>query len=376
MYKLTYSKRTIKDVFKPIHFLKVILKIILNIVKFRYTFSVRRFLCFFIVTPFCCDMPLIAKGLFYYTKTFLRLHMTKFLLGTIATLLLTLSFFIYKHNKTLQDLEHEKYKNLSLESKLQDSNNALEKIQLDTQSYLKGRDKEIQQIQNKYTKLLQEHTRQERALQQANTHSLHTQKHATQNHISSQVKLDNSYNATDTSKKSVSKHSLHTQNRDVSDITYPQHDTKDQNMRSRHSEGVRSTTEESTTESKIKGLDYSHSKDMTKNIRCFANAQHDVLNILRFLDVSLTQDVSAMPQHDKKHFGFLNKSNSIHNDTQHNLSYSEIPNNSNSNSNSFQNGNNQYQNMQEHNADSILYELQQCELQIQTAKTMLQQALQ
>ena len=150
--------------------------------------------------------------------------MTKLLLGTIATLLLTLTFFIYKHNKTLQDLEHEKYKNLSLESKLQDSNKALEKIQLDTQSYLKGRDKEIQQIQNKYTKLLQEHTRQERALQQANTHSLHTQKHATQNHISSQVKLDNSHNATDTSKKSVSKHSLHTQNRDVSDITYPQHD--------------------------------------------------------------------------------------------------------------------------------------------------------
>ena len=87
--------------------------------------------------------------------------MTKFLLGTIVTLLLTLTFFIYKHNKTLQDLEHEKYKNLSLESKLQDSNKALEKIQLDTQSYLKGRDKEIQQIQNKYTKLLQEHVRQE-----------------------------------------------------------------------------------------------------------------------------------------------------------------------------------------------------------------------
>ena len=313
-------------------------------------------------------MPLIAKGLFYYTKTFLRLQTTKFLLGIIATLLLTLTFFIYKHNRTLQDLEHEKYKNLSLESKLQDSNNALEKIQLDTQSYLKGRDKEIQQIQNKYTKLLQEHTRQERALQQANTHSLHTQKHATQNHISSQVKLDNSYNATDTSKKSVSKHSLHTQNRDVSDITYPQHDvlnilrfldvstsqdvsatpqhdvcflsqydvdvsglspqhdTKDQDMRSRHSEGVlqSKTTEESTTESKIKGLDYSHSKDMTKNIRCFAYAQHD-----------------------KKHF-----------------SYSEIPNNSNSNSNSFQNGN------------TCMLSLQHCQLQIQTAKDMLQQALQ
>ena len=139
--------------------------------------------------------------------------MTKFLLGIIATLLLTLTFFIYKHNKTLQDLEHEKYKNLSLESKLQDSNKALEKIQLDTQSYLKGRDKEIQQIQNKYTKLLQEHKRQERALQQANTHSLHTQKHATQNHISSQVKLDNSYNATEShATKSVSKENLHAEN--------------------------------------------------------------------------------------------------------------------------------------------------------------------
>ena len=210
-------------------------------------------------------LPLIAKGLFYYTETFLRLHMTKFLLGTIATLLLTLTFFIYKHNKTLQDLEHEKYKNLSLESKLQDSNKALEKIQLDTQSYLKGRDKEIQQIQDKYTKLLQEHTRQERALQQANTHSLHTQKHATQNHISSQVKLDNSYNATDTSKKSVGKHSLHTQNRDV----------------------------------------------------------------------------SAMPQHDNSH----------------NLSCSEIPNNLNS---SFQNEN------------TCMLSLQHCQLQIQTAKALLQ----
>lgn len=61
------------------------------------------------------------------------------------------------------------------------------------------------------------------------------------------------------------------------------------------------------------------------------------------------------------------------NDTQQNFSYKEFPNNS---SGYFQNGNNQYQNMQEHNADSILYELQQCELQIQTAKDMLQQALQ
>ena len=235
---------------------------------------------FFHSNTFWVNSPLIAKGLFYYTETFLRLHMTKFLLGTIATLLLTLTFFIYKHNKTLQDLEHEKYKNLSLESKLQDSNKALEKIQLDTQSYLKGRDKEIQQIQNKYTKLLQEHTRQERALQQANTHSLHTQKHATQNHISTQVKLDNSYNATDTSKKSVSKHSLHTQNRDVSAITYPQHDTKDQDMMSSHSEGVlqSKTTEESN------------------NKRCFANAQHDVCFLSQY-DV----DVSGLsPQHDTK----------------------------------------------------------------------------
>ena len=120
----------------------------------------------------------------------------------------------------------------------------------------------------------------------------------------------------------------------------PQHDTKDQDIRTRHSEGVlqSKTTEESTTESKIKGLDYSHSKDMTKNIRCFANAQHD-----------------------KKHFSFLNKSNSIHNDNSHNLSYSEIPNNSNS---SFKNEN------------TCMLSLQHCQLQIQTAKTMLQQALQ
>ena len=208
---------------------------------------------FFHSNTFWVNSPLIAKGLFYYTETFLRLHMTKFLLGIIATLLLTLTFFIYKHNKTLQDLEHEKYKNL-------------EKIQLDTQSYLKGRDKEIQQIQNKYTKLLQEHTRKVANIQKAyesklslsvnavskeNLHIKYISGLMPSNHdnkfFSSQVKLDNSHNATDTSKKSVSKHSLHTQNRDVSDITYP---------------------------------------------------QHDVLNILRFLDVSLTQDVSAMPQYD------------------------------------------------------------------------------
>ena len=262
--------------------------------------------------------------------------MTKFLLGIIATLLLTLTFFIYKHNKTLQDLEHEKYKNLSLESKLQDSNNALEKIQLDTQSYLKGRDKEIQQIQNKYTKLLQEHTRQERALQQANTHSLHTEKHATQNHISTQVKLDNSHNATDTSKKSVSKHSLHTQNRDVSDITYPQHD------RIRHSEAL---------------AEESNNRDVSLTQDVSAMPQHDVCFLSQY-DV----DVSGLsPQHDKKHFSFLNKSNSIRNDNSHNLSYSEIPNNSNS---SFQNEN------------TCMLSLQHCQLQIQTAKTMLQQALQ
>ena len=324
---------------------------------------------FFHSNTFWVNSPLIAKGLFYYTETFLRLHMTKFLLGIIATLLLTLTFFIYKHNKTLQDLEHEKYKNLSLESKLQDSNKqdlehekyknlslesklqdsnkALEKIQLDTQSYLKGRDKEIQQIQNKYTKLLQEHTRKVANIQKAyesklslsvnavskeNLHIKYISGLMPSNHdnkfFSSQVKLDNSHNATDTSKKSVSKHSLHTQNRDVSDITYP---------------------------------------------------QHDVLNILRFLDVSLTQDVSAMPQydvcflsqydvdvstssqHDKKHFSFLNKSNSIHNYNSHNFSYSEIPNNSNS---SFKNEN------------TCMLSLQHCQLQIQTAKTMLQQTLQ
>ena len=218
--------------------------------------------------------------------------MTKFLLGTIATLLLTLTFFIYKHNKTLQDLEHEKYKNLSLESKLQDSNKALEKIQLDTQSYLKGRDKEIQQIQNKYTKLLQEHTRQERA------------KHATQNHISSQVKLDNSYNATDTSKKSVSKHSLHTQNRDVSAITYPQHDTKDQDMMSSHSEGVlqSKTTEESN------------------NKRCFANAQHDVCFLSQY-DV----DVSGLsPQHHTKDQDIRTRhSEALAEESNHDSSHSE-----------------------------------------------------
>ena len=111
--------------------------------------------------------------------------------------------------------------------------------------------------------------------------------------FSSQVKLDNSHNATDTSKKSVGKHSLHTQNRDVSDITYPQHDV----------------------------------------------------------------DVSTSSQHDKKHFSFLNKSNSTHNDNSHNLSYSEIPNNSNS---SFQ------------NEKSYRKDLQQCEAQIHTAKALLQ----
>ena len=31
--------------------------------------------------------------------------MTKLLLGTIATLLLTLTFFIYKHNKITQDFK-------------------------------------------------------------------------------------------------------------------------------------------------------------------------------------------------------------------------------------------------------------------------------
>ena len=102
--------------------------------------------------------------------------MTKFLLGTIATLLLTLTFFIYKHNRTLQDLEHEKYKNLSLESKLQDSNNALEKIQLDTQSYLKARDKEIQAIQDKYTAILQDHKKALQSSSQVKLDNSHTQK--------------------------------------------------------------------------------------------------------------------------------------------------------------------------------------------------------
>ena len=77
---------------------------------------------------------------------------------------------------------------------------------------------------------------------------------------------------------------------DVSGLS-PQHDKKhseESNHDSSHSEGVlqSKTTEES------------------HNIRCFANAQHDVCFLSQY-DV----DVSGLsPQHDKKHFSFLNKS--------------------------------------------------------------------
>lgn len=239
-------------------------------------------------------MPLIAKGLFYYTETFLRLHMTKFLLGTIATLLLTLSFFIYKHNKTLQDLEHEKYKNLSLESKLQDSNKALEKIKLDTQNYLKARDKEIQVIQDKYTAILQDHKRK------------------TQN-------IQESYESKLATLKSISKNLTHTQNLQ------------------KHSK---------LALSQMNGKENLHTKDIS----------------------------GLSPQHD--------------NHTQQNLSYSENPNNSSSqvkldNSNLQQDLQNENtldskqkslnQDSKYHNLDynTIFYQLQQCQAQIQTAKNML-----
>ena len=114
--------------------------------------------------------------------------MNKFLYGTIATLLLTITFLFYKYNATSKALENEKYKNISLESKLQDSNNALEKIKLDTKEYLQQREKQNKAIQDKYTTLLQEHKKKELELQKAYKNSVSKLYLHTQDNVSNNIK--------------------------------------------------------------------------------------------------------------------------------------------------------------------------------------------
>lgn len=80
--------------------------------------------------------------------------MQKVMYGVIASLFLALCFIFWRYVEAIKDLENESYKNVLLESKLDTQNKAIEKLKLDTQKYKEDKDKQIQAVQEKYKKAL------------------------------------------------------------------------------------------------------------------------------------------------------------------------------------------------------------------------------
>ena len=79
--------------------------------------------------------------------------MQKVMYGIIASLFITLSFIFWKYINALKELEHESYKNLMLESKLDTQNKEIEKIKLSTKQYKENKAKQELEIKNKYDKV-------------------------------------------------------------------------------------------------------------------------------------------------------------------------------------------------------------------------------
>lgn len=80
--------------------------------------------------------------------------MQKVTYGIIASLFLALCFIFWRYLSVIKDLEHETYKNAILESKLDNQNKAMQKLQIDTQSYKENKQKQEKDIKNKYEKVL------------------------------------------------------------------------------------------------------------------------------------------------------------------------------------------------------------------------------
>ena len=80
--------------------------------------------------------------------------MEKVMYGVSGVLFLALCFISWRYVEAIKDLENESYKNVLLESKLDTQNKAIEKLKLDTQKYKEDKDKQIQAVQEKYKKAL------------------------------------------------------------------------------------------------------------------------------------------------------------------------------------------------------------------------------
>lgn len=80
--------------------------------------------------------------------------MQKVMYGVSGVLFLALCFISWRYVEAIKDLENESYKNVLLESKLDTQNKAIEKLKLDTQKYKEDKDKQIQAVQEKYKKAL------------------------------------------------------------------------------------------------------------------------------------------------------------------------------------------------------------------------------
>lgn len=80
--------------------------------------------------------------------------MQKVMYGVSGVLFLALCFISWRYVEAIKDLENESYKNALLESKLDTQNKAIEKLNLDTQSYKENKQKQEKEIQDRYAKAL------------------------------------------------------------------------------------------------------------------------------------------------------------------------------------------------------------------------------
>ena len=80
--------------------------------------------------------------------------MQKVMYGIIACLFVALSFIFWRYLSAIKELEHESYKNLMLESKLDTQNKEIQKIKLETKEYKENKAKQEQEIKSKYEKVL------------------------------------------------------------------------------------------------------------------------------------------------------------------------------------------------------------------------------
>ena len=99
-----------------------------------------------------------------------------FIYSVSATLALSLSFLYYKNTKLNQELEKERNRNISLETKLKQSNEALEKIALDTKAYKEIQERQAMEIKNKYDNILNDYKKAKKQIQTNINHTISSAK--------------------------------------------------------------------------------------------------------------------------------------------------------------------------------------------------------